>query len=166
MNEEPVAAIRKRQLHDQSTVAPQREANLARRAVVGYSSEDPAHPVEHLFDGNDGPGGTCWRGARVDTNELLVLEFDEPQHISRVIYEAEERHQQRTQEVHLALSCDAGRSFQTLLIQPFNFSPAGATFQREDARFECRKATHLRLMIVPNKEGSGTATLTSLHVLA
>jgi hypothetical protein len=164
MNQEPQLVIRKRQLHDQMPITPPKDENLAHRAVVAYSWEDPAFPVDHLFDGRDGPGGTCWRG-REDTAELIVLEFDQAQHISRVIYEAEERQRSRTQEVHLAVSCDAGRSFDTLLIQPFNFSPAGATFQREDARFECRKATHLRLMIVPNKDGSGRASLTSLQVL-
>jgi hypothetical protein len=46
------------------------------------------------------------------------------------------------------------------LVQEYNFSPGGATYQREEQRFNVRQVTHLRLTIIPNKSGSGTATLT------
>ncbi len=29
-------------------------------ATVLVTSESPEHPVDHLFDGQDGPGGTRW----------------------------------------------------------------------------------------------------------
>ena len=45
-------------------------------------------------------------------------------------------------------------------------SPGGATYQREEQRFNLRQVTHLRLTIVPNKSGSGTATLTALRLFA
>ena len=44
--------------------------------------------------------------------------------------------------------------------------PRGATYQREEQRFNLRQVTHLRLTIVPNKSGSGTATLTALLLFA
>jgi hypothetical protein len=45
-------------------------------------------------------------------------------------------------------------------------SPGGATYQREEQRFNLRQVSHLRLSIVPNKNGSGTATLTALRLFA
>src|SRR5437764_13960485 len=73
---------------------------------------------------------------------------------------------QRTQEVRVEVSEDGGRSYRQILVQEYNFSPGGATYQREDQRVNLRQVTHLRLTIVPNKSGSGTATLTTLRLLA
>ena len=41
-----------------------------------------------------------------------------------------------------------------------------ATFQREEQRVNLHRVTHLRLTIVPNKNGSGTASLTALRLFA
>jgi hypothetical protein len=73
---------------------------------------------------------------------------------------------ERTQEVRVEVSEDGARSYRQILVQEYNFSPAGATYQREEQRFSLGKITHLRLTIVPNKNGSGTATLTALRVFA
>jgi len=59
-------------------------------ATIAYSSENPAHPIEHLLDGRSGPGATRWVSARPDTVERIVVEFDQPQSISRLVYEVEE----------------------------------------------------------------------------
>ena len=48
----------------------------------------------------------------------------------------------------------------------YNFSPRGATFQRQEQRVNLHRLTHLRLTIVPNKSGSGTANLTALRLFA
>jgi hypothetical protein len=120
------------------------EIDIAGCATIAYSSEDPAHPVEHMLDGRCGPLGMRWIGARPDTTEHIVIEFDRPQTISRLVYEVDETMRERTQD----------------------FSPAGATYQREEHRFNLRQVTHLRLTIVPNKSGSGTATLATLHLFA
>src|ERR1044072_5903664 len=51
----------KRQLgSDGARRAHAAEFDIARCATIAYSSEDPAHPVEHLLDGKSGPGGTRW----------------------------------------------------------------------------------------------------------
>src|SRR6266705_4790267 len=55
--------------------------NLASVATIDYSSEDPAHPVEHLVDEHTGPGGSCWAAAQADTTEQLILVFDQPQSV-------------------------------------------------------------------------------------
>jgi F5/8 type C domain len=135
-------------------------------ARIAYSSEDPAHPVENLLDGQYGPGATRWMSARADTIERIVLEFDRPQTISRLVYEVEEPSRERTQEVRIEVSEDGGRSYRQILVQEYNFSPGGTTYQREELRFNLHGITHLRLTIVPNKSGSGTASLTALRLFA
>jgi F5/8 type C domain len=142
------------------------EIDIAGCATIAYSSENPAHPVEHMLDGRCGPGATRWVSARSDTVEHIVVEFDRPQAISRLLYEVEETMGERTQEVRVEVSEDGGRSYRQILVQEYNFSPGGATYQREEQRFNLRQVTHLRLTIVPNKSGSGTATLTALRLFA
>ncbi len=75
------------------------EIDFVGRATIAYSSEDPAHPIEHMLDGCSGPGATRWVSARPDTVELIVIEFNRPQVISRLAYEVEEKMRERTQQV-------------------------------------------------------------------
>jgi F5/8 type C domain-containing protein len=158
--------IRKRLLDDASLLSgsSSTELDVTAGATIAYSSEEPAHPVDNMFDGRNGPGGTYWESARENVTETLVITFDRPQNISRLVFEAEERHFERTQEVRLEVSCDGGTSFRALLVQEFVFSPRGATFQREDVRRDVKGVSHMRLIIVPNKSGLGRAKLTSLRL--
>lgn len=142
------------------------EIDCTARAAVGYSSEQAGHPVDNLFDGHDGPGGTRWISDRPDRVEHIVLAFDEPQDISRAIYEVEERQCARTQEVRVEVSSDRQQTYRQLFVQDYTFSPGGATFQKEDLRVAARQVTHLRVTVVPNKGGSGHATLTALRLFA
>jgi hypothetical protein len=61
------------------------------------------------------------------------------------------------------VSTDRGHSYRQVLAQDYTFSPQGATFQQEDLRLDLSGITHLRLTVVPNKGGTGIATLTSLR---
>jgi hypothetical protein len=160
--------IRKRLLEDARPVpvSSGAELDVTAGATIAYSSDQPEHQVDNLFDGQDGPGGTYWESARENTTETLLIEFDWAQNISRLIFEVEERQLERTQELRLEVSCDGGSSFRTLLVQEFVFSPRGATFQREDVRLGVQGVSHLRLIIVPNKSGSGRAKLTSLRLFS
>ena len=160
--------LRKRRLEpDGATLARAAdEVDIASCATIAYSSEDPAHPVEHLLDGRSGPGATRWISARPDVIEQIVVEFDQPQTISRLMYEVEEAVRERTQEVRVEVSEDGGRTYRQILVQEYTFSPRGATYQREEQRLNLHQVSHLRLMIVPSKSGSGTATLTSLRLFA
>jgi F5/8 type C domain len=142
------------------------EIDVVGCAAVAYSSEDPAHPVEHMLDGRSGPAASCWMSARPNTVEHILIEFDRPQTISRLVYEVEETTRERTQEVRVEVSEDGGQSYRQTLVQEYNFSPGGATYQREEQRFNLGHVTHLRLTIVPNKSGSGTATLLALRLFA
>jgi hypothetical protein len=64
------------------------------------------------------------------------------------------------------VSDDGGRAYRQILVQEYNFSPRGATFEREDLHFDLSGVTHLRLTIVPNKNGSGAARLTTLRLFS
>jgi F5/8 type C domain len=137
--------------------------DLAACAKLGFSAEDPSHPIENIL-GED--PGSYWSSGRDNTTEQLLVQFDAPQTLSRLVYEVQETRLARTQEVRVELSQDSGSTYRGIRTQDYTFSPEGATLQREDLRFEASAVTHLRLTIVPNKNGSGRATLTSLHLYA
>jgi F5/8 type C domain len=160
--------MRKRLMSEQVSKSADRpgEIDVASLAMFGYSSEDPDHPLEHLIDGHRGRGGTRWASARPNTTEHIELEFEPPQQISRLVYEVEECHVERTQQVRVEVSTDHGRTYRQLLAQDYTFSPEGATFQHEELQLDVRPITHLQLTIIPNKGGSGVATLTSLRLFA
>ena len=139
------------------------EIDLRAKATFGYSSEDPDHPIQNLVDGSPAVTGTRWASARPDTTERILIEFDTPQSISRIIYEVLETECSRTQEVRMEASED-GETYRQILVQEYSFSPAGSTFEREDLRFNLKQVTHLRLTIVPKKSGSGIATLSTLRL--
>ena len=160
--------LRKRQLEpaEARDARAEGDIDIGNCATIIYSSENPAHPVEHMLDRHQGPGATRWTSALSDVTEQIVLEFDKPQTISRLVYEVEETMRERTQEVRVEVSEDEGRTYRQVLVQEYTFSPAGATYQREEQRLNLRQISHLRLRIVPNKSGSGTATLTALRLFA
>jgi hypothetical protein len=167
MNTFSPSGIRKRLLvPDKPPPRADLAMDLTACATIGFSSEDPEHPVDNIVDQNDGPGGTYWSSNRQDTAEQLVIEFDSPCDLSRLVYEVEETRLERTQAVRIEVSRDSGRTYRALLMQEYVFSPAGATFQREDLRICAVALTHLRLTIIPNKSGTGKATLTSLSLFS
>jgi hypothetical protein len=164
-------ALRKRVMGKASTVVASesthfKEIDLQAHATIHYSSEDPAHPIERIMDGCSGRGASHWASARPNVTEEILLEFDEPQHIVHLAYEVEERDLERTQEVRIEVSSDGGQSYRQILVQEYNFSPRGSTYECETLGLDLRDTTHLRLIIVPNKSGSGTATLTSLRLFS
>jgi len=162
-----VSRMRKRLMSAQVSdcAGGQGRIDIAGLALFRFSSEDPEHPLEHLVDGCCGRGATRWAGAQADTTECIELEFEPAQEISRLIYEVEESGVERTQQVRVEISTDQGRIYRQVLAQDYNFSPYGATFQREEVDLNGRPITHVKLTIVPNKGGSGVATLTSLQLL-
>jgi XRCC1 N terminal domain len=142
------------------------EIDLHAQATIHYSSEDPAHPIEHMLDGSSGTGSSCWQSAHANVTEEILLEFDEPQHISHVAFEVEEGAATRTQEVRAEFSSDGGQTYRGAFVQSYNFSPTGSTYECENLSLDLRSVTHFRLIVVPNKDGAGRATLTSLRLFA
>jgi hypothetical protein len=120
-----LSRLRKRPLEADAATSTRAadEIDIAGSATVAYSSENPSHPVEHLLDGRSGPGATRWISARPDTIEHIVVEFDQPQAISRLVYEVEEAERERTQEVRVEASEDGGRTYRQILVQEYTFSP-------------------------------------------
>src|SRR5260370_7599416 len=110
--------LRKRPLEaDAATsVRDNDEIDIAGCATIAYSSENPAHPVEHLLDRCSGPGATRWISARPDTVEHIVVEFDQPQAIGRLLYEVEEAMRERTPQVPVQYSEDGGRTSPQIFI--------------------------------------------------
>lgn len=136
--------------------------DIAAVAIVQVTSEDARHPVENAFGGRRGPGGTRWI-AGDPGEQTVILAFDAPQAIRRIILEVEEPEVSRTQELQLAVSTDKGRTYRELLRQEYNFSPPSTTFQREDWAVQAEGVTHLRLAITPDKGGGPhRAAITSL----
>lgn len=156
--------MRKRILNDSPPAAPASQVvvgglDVAALATALISSEAPSHPVENMFDGRP---DTRWMAA--DSGEqTLILAFDAAQPLHRVALLIEETSAHRTQELDLAVSGDGGASWRELVRQEFNFSPDGATTQREEWQLPPGVlATHLRLRIRPDKSGGGRATVTAL----
>jgi hypothetical protein len=138
--------------------------DIAALATVLVTSESPDHPVDHLFDGRNGRGGTRWIASAAG-EQTLILAFDTPQTIREVTLEAEELQTSRTQALTLALSRDGGRSYREVLRQEFVFSPPGTTFERENWRVPAEGVTHVRVVIQPDKGGAPhRATMTSLTI--
>jgi hypothetical protein len=133
-------------------------------ATFSFSAEDSQHPLENILDDRSGPGGSFWASDRENTVETIVLRFDKPQTLSWLTYEVEERTARRTQEVRIEVSDNSGVTFRVVLMQQFNFSPGGATFQREDIRLQETGITDVRLTLTPHYDGTGKATLTSLRL--
>ena len=129
------ARLRKRPLQPDAAASAGTadEIDIAGCATILYSSEQPAHPVEHLLDGRSGPGGTRWISVRPDSMEQIVVQFDQPQAISRLVYEVEEAERERTQEVRVEVSEDGGRTYRQILVQEYTFSPAGDVPARRPA---------------------------------
>ena len=138
------------------------EIDVAAVATVLVTSEDPDHPVDHAFDDRRGPGGSRWVAGEPG-EQTVILAFDAPQTIRRVVLEVEEHEVARTQEVQLAVSVDGGQTYRELVRQEYNFSPPGTTFEREDWAVTAEGVTHLRLWIKPDKGGKPCrGTITSL----
>ncbi|HEX3204455.1 MAG TPA: discoidin domain-containing protein [Nitrospiraceae bacterium] len=119
-------------------------------ATVYVTSEDSAHPIDLAFDGHHGPGGTYWLAAQPGPQKIIVA-FDTPHTIQKVIVETEEREASRTQEMALAISRDGGSTYRELRRQEFNFNPDSTTWEREEWILAEADVTHVSLSIKPDK---------------
>jgi hypothetical protein len=133
-------------------------------ATVSVTSEDAEYPIDLAFDGRQGPGATHWLAGQAGPQKIIIA-FDHPQTIQKVVIETEEREASRTQEVTLSLSKDGGRTYRDVRRQEFNFSPDGTTWEREEWTLAERDITHVRLAIKPDKGGGvSRAALTTFAV--
>ena len=66
------------------------EIDIASQAVLAYTSDDPDHPIDNLIDGHYGRDSTFWAGAKPNTMERIIVESDQQQSVSWMIYEVED----------------------------------------------------------------------------
>jgi hypothetical protein len=135
--------------------------DLSAVAMVEVTSEQELYPIDHLFDGRDGPGGSCWM-ASSNGPQNITLRFNRPLGVlDSVAVESEERSTPHLQTIELA-----GWSEQTQ--RPFDgaarqlaYAPYGPTFHRTVWSLGERIVTYIRLRIIPGGPTS-FATLTSI----
>ena len=138
------------------------ERDITTIATVLVTSEDPDHPVDHVFDGQRGPGASRWIAAQ-SGEQRLILAFDAPQTIQKLRVEIDEPDVNRTQEMDVSISTDGGRTYRELLRQEYTFSPPGTSHEHEEWTVNAGGVSHLQLRIKPDKGGKACrATLTSL----
>ena len=138
------------------------EKDIAAVATVLVSSEHPRHPIDYAFDGQRGPGASRWIAAQPG-EQALILEFDTPQTLRKILVEVEEPETSRTQEMAVSISQDGGQTYRELMRQEYTFSPPGTTLEHEEWSVKADAISHLQLRIKPDKGGkAGRATLTTL----
>jgi len=144
------------------TSSTEREIDFYHNGTVGFTSAHPQHPIENLFDKDL---ETFWSSGRDNATEQILISFDAPCSLTRIVYEVIERDIERTQEIHVELSTD-GELFRRMFVQDYVFSPSGATYEKQEIKLEARDVAQIRLTVIPNKNGVGRAKLTSLRVFA
>ena len=152
--------LRKRIATRSDEVKNQKEGHvldLINNAEVIFTSESEGHPIDNLVDGSRGRGSSQWI-AGTSGQQVLIFNFDTPQHIAEIVYEIEETKDTRTQEILLALkdccaeaSGDAGEKYRELVRQEYNFSPSGSTFQKEIVTVNIPGTTSIKMTIKPDK---------------
>jgi hypothetical protein len=136
--------------------------DMAATATVQVTSEDAAHPIEHVFEHRRGPGGSRWSAAEPG-EQTRILAFDTPQTLHQTIVEVEERDVSRTQELQVSVSHDGGQTYRELRRQAYHCSPPGTTCEREEWTVLAEGVTYLHLWRKPDKGGKPCrVTLTSV----
>lgn len=147
----------------QQKIAPadNQRLNIKALAVVEFTSEDVAYPVESALLHDQSLG---WRAAGPGKQTIRLL-FDDPQRIHHIYLNFLETETERTQEYVLSWSPDGGKSFSEIVRQQWNFSPQGATSETEDIHVNLHAVTILELSIIPDVSGgSARASLLQLRL--
>ena len=138
------------------------ERDIASIATVLVTSEEPDHPIDHVFDGQRGAGARRWIAAEPG-EQTVILAFDAPQTIRKLLIDIDEPEVTRTQEMDVSISADGGRTYRELLRQEYTFSPPGTSREHEEWTVNTAGVSHLRVRIKPDKGGKACrATLTTL----
>lgn len=126
--------------------------DIAALASIEVTSEEELYPVDHIFDGRNGPGGSCWM-ASTDGPQVIVLRFHRPIAVlTRVAVESEERGGKGTQRIELSgWSEDTQRPFETPP-RELEYTPYGPSFHRATWDIMERNVSHIRLRITPGPQ--------------
>jgi hypothetical protein len=130
-------------------------------ASVQVTSEQELYPVDHLFDGRNGPGGSCWM-AETHGAQAIILRFRSPLSLlGTVIVESEERSDTRSQTIELTGWSELTQRPFDGVARTLDYSPYGSSFHRVTWEVAERDVTHLRIRVSPAKR-SDRATLTAI----
>jgi hypothetical protein len=142
----------------------ERALDVPALATILVTSEDPEHPVDHIFSRHEGGHGRKWVAAEVG-KQCLIIDFDKPQTLRGITIEIIEEEKSRSQELIVSVSDDGGKTYRDLFCQQFNFSPPGTTREKEQWLVPEQRITHLRFWLDPDKNGGDAkATVTSLRL--
>lgn len=127
---------------------PERALDLAALARVEVSSEQSLYPIDNVFDGQSGPGGSCWV-AGTPGPQRVVLTFERPVDLAEICVEGEERGETRTQTVELELWSGQEQRPVHDSARVFRFSPYGESFHRATWKVGAAAVTRLCLRVSP-----------------
>ena len=128
--------------------------DVEKLATVQVTSEDRAFPIDLVFS-----NGGSWRAAKKG-EQVIRLIFVEPQTLHRIWLRFSETKIARTQQFVLRWSGSGGETFQEIVRQQWNFSPAACTEEAEDYRVNLDGVSTLELVIQPEiTAGNAVATL-------
>jgi hypothetical protein len=139
---------------------PTDTVDVASTASVTVTSENELFPIDHVFDGRSGPGGSCWTAAS-SGEQTIDLRFRVPVDVASLVLEVEER--ERTCEVQLDVSLwfDGQPTPTAAPRRVLAFSPYGPSFHRESWTITERGVTHVAIRVTPLSAGR-VASLTSI----
>jgi hypothetical protein len=132
--------------------------DLAVLATVDVSSEQAAFPIDNVFDGQSGPGGSCWI-AGTSGEQVILVRFHGTHDLDTILVESEERGDTRTQRIDLEVWSEHGRV--ELTPRTFSFTPYGPSFHKAIWSLGARGVTSFRLRVTPDPADK-RASLTSI----
>lgn len=122
--------------------------DVASLASVEVSSEQELYPIDNVFDGRVGQGGSCWVAASYGA-QTVNLRFHAPTDIESVTIESEELGITCTQQIDVAgWSAHREAGFESPA-RVLHYSPYGPSFHREVWELAERGVTHLWLRVTP-----------------
>ncbi len=121
--------------------------DIAERASVEVTSEHELYPIDHVFDGRGGPGGSCWV-AGTPGAQTVVLRFQVPTDIETLTIESEER-VTCAQQIDVEGWSDARQRPFEAPPRLLHYAPYGLSFHRETWEIAEQGVTHVSLRVLP-----------------
>ena len=129
-------------------------------AHVEVSSEQVLYPIDHVFDGQSGAGGSCWVASALGT-QTIILNFHHAANVASLTLESEELADTREQRLELSVWSDGNDSHFQAAPRTVRFAPYGQSFHSTTWDVHTRAVSRIRVQVTP-QPGTRFATLTSL----
>lgn len=144
----PVSTLLGRAIRRNAAPSTTDTIDVAAVATVAVTSEQELYPVDHLFDGRSGIGGSCWVAATRGP-QTIVLRFHAPTDIRSVVVDSEERSVTCTQQLDMAGWSDHRQAPFDAPPRILHYSPYGPSFHRETWDIAERGVTHVWFRVTP-----------------